>query len=118
MFEKSFGVSLNSHQQCHCLIHRSYGITIGVSNTCTLSLVQFDGPPGNEIVLEGYQTKSIQTKTKPHQKLSKNDVSGVLNIMGYHGQVVIHIGSKEPDSSMISRNFRKTFLEDPRGFSK
>ena len=45
---------LSPAKQSHYLTHRPYGVTIVISNACTLSLVQFDGPPGNELVLESY----------------------------------------------------------------
>ena len=31
-----------------------YGVLFANSNACTLSLVQFDDPAGNKLVLEGY----------------------------------------------------------------
>ena len=34
--------------------HPCYGVPFANSNACTLSLVQFDDPAGNKLVLEGY----------------------------------------------------------------
>ena len=69
-----------------------------------------------QLVLEDYLTESIQTKTKTYQKCSKNNVSGVVNTMGYHHRVGILVGSKDPYPLQILKNFRGTFLKDPRGF--
>ena len=68
-----------------------------------------------KLVLEYYLVESIQTKTKIYQKASENNVSGVLNTMVYHELGGIIDANKGSKVTQNLRNFRGTFLKDPRG---